>query len=241
MTPMCLVAADGVTTKTAQPSCGHITGAQIARRVVDAAISSSNNGAALVSELNADVASHFYPLGMNAAASPQPACVFACLRVHGDELLITQVGDVGVRINGRDLYLKPALIDTLTSSARAQYIHLTGDAQGGREFILPLLQAQSQYRNNAVHPLGYGVIDGGATPEKFVTTTAIALSDVRWVEIFTDGYPEAPAGASIEEWEQRYLEVTRRDPDRCKEYPATKTIDDRTVVIARVNRIHSDI
>jgi hypothetical protein len=237
-TPTCLVVADGVTTKTVNFLDSNITGAHVARRVADRVISSANTGAALVLELNADVKSHFSPHQADVPSNTRPACVFACLRIHDDELIITQVGDVGVRINGREIYLNPVLIDSLTSSARAHYIQLSGDSQGSREFILPLLRAQSQYRNNAPHPLGYGVIDGGVTPSKFVTTTAIALSDVQSVEIFTDGYPDAPSGVSIEEWEKRYLEVAEQDPDRCQQYPATKTADDRTVVIAGINREH---
>src|SRR4051812_9499341 len=74
-TPVCLVAADGVTTKAASSLGSHITGANIARRVADCAISSANTGPALVLELNANIKSHFYSQESDASSDTRPACV----------------------------------------------------------------------------------------------------------------------------------------------------------------------
>ena len=188
-----------------------------------------------MAELNAAVAALLQSHGVEADSGVRPGCVFSCLRIRDDRLIVTRVGDIGVRVNGGAISVNHALVDDLTSAARAHYIRATGDVAGGRNFILPLLQAQLAYRNNPEHPLGYGVIDGGVTPDKFVSTEVLALTDVRQIEVFTDGYPAAPvSGGGIEDWERRYRDVMEEDPDRCGTYPSTKANDDRTLIIADI-------
>lgn len=243
-TPNCLVVADGATAKTEFAIDPHRTGGEIVARIVaDSAVKSTQNGVDLVAELNYAVAAVLRDYGI--AALPQgpqtPSCVFACARICGDRLIVTQVGDVGIRINGPsgETLAVRNLIDDLTSAARAHYVRLTNDLAGSRGFILPLLQAQAAYRNNPGHPLGFGVIDGSATPDPFVVTRAFDLAGITTVEIYSDGYPQAPEQVSPLAWEDAYHGVIHRDPHRCLDFPSTKAIDDRTVIIAPVGQFEA--
>jgi len=231
----CLAVADGVTSKVATPG-GYPPGAGVeaARLAVNFALTSDLNGIELVSRINSEIRSL---RGFDGSTTVETACTFACARICGNAIAITQVGDVGVRVNGGEfLYLNHMIVDELTSAARAHYIELTGDVNGSRDFILPLLKAQAAYRNKADHPLGYGVIAGEETPGHFVRTILLDTAQVEAVEIFTDGYPALPAVASIDAWEQQYELAIGLDPDRCKEYRATKLKDDRTVLLAKLQK-----
>jgi hypothetical protein len=83
--------------------------------------------------------------------------------------------------------------------------------------------------------LGYGVIDGTPVPPAFVKTYTFPSADVQTLELFTDGYPALPATASIAAYEALYSQIQQEDPYRYQAYPATKTSDDRTVLIARAS------
>jgi len=233
-TPSAIVVADGATAKSIDASAPPpVPAGEVARLVAETAAASQLNGAELVAELNEAVAR------LARARPSQPSsCTLACVRLVDASLIITIVGDTSVRINGPSgtTYGERMIIDDLTSAARAHYIELTGDIDGSRDFILPLLSRQSTYRNNDGHPLGYGIIDGTETPARFVRTITLPLGSTEpcSVEVFTDGYAKLPDGATVADWERAFTEMVSDDPDRCRSFPSTKSKDDRTVVTARV-------
>jgi len=233
-TPSAIVVADGATAKSIGASAPPpVSAGEVARLVAEKAAASQLNGPELVAELNKAVAR------LASARSSQPSsCTLACVRLVDASLIITIVGDTSVRINGPSgmTYCERMIIDDLTSAARAHYIALTGDVDGSRDFIMPLLSRQSTYRNNDIHPLGYGIIDGTETPMRFVRTITLPLesSDPWSVEVFTDGYAKLPDGVDIADWEQAFTDTMAEDPDRCRSFPSTKSKDDRTIVTARV-------
>ena len=240
VTPSAIVVCDGATSKPVDGfAIAPIPAARVARIVTETASSSMLNGSELVAELNAAVARAVTASFVGSDVPPyQPAsCTLACARLFGETVVVTLVGDTSVRVNGPggDVYGDRVAIDELTTAARAHYIRLTGDIDGSRDFIMPLLSRQFQYRNSDTHPLGYGVIDGGRTPDKFIRTVTLPVSSVRSIEVFTDGYAKMPDAVTVDAWERAYAEMVDEDPDRCGAYPATKTRDDRTVVIASVS------
>jgi len=236
-----IAVADGATAKPADglaPS--PISAGRLAQFVADTAVASSLNGQALVDELNAAVA-RLTEAAFDVDPPPpfQPSsCTLACARIVDGRVELTIVGDTSIRVLGPHgaTYSGHALVDELTSAARAHYIELTGDVDGSRDFIMPLLSRQSLYRNNHRHPLGFGVIDGTATPSKFVRTITWPIDAAAdcTIEIFTDGYVKVPAGITVDDWERAHAQVVDEDPARCRTYPATKIKDDRTVVIATI-------
>ncbi len=232
-----IAVADGITAKNgAMIVEGRPVGRLIATAVAERAVGSLQTGRALADVLTDEARAVCERLGISSHSQPDtaPGCVVACAHIMVDKLVVTMVGDVGVRINGEMLIQSPATVDELTSTARAHYIALTGDIAGSRAFILPLLLAQSAYSNNSDHPLGFGVVTDTATPDKFVTVTEFDASSVETIELFTDGYPAIPDETSIEAWEAAYAAAVAADPHRCGEFKATKTKDDRTVLIADV-------
>jgi len=228
VTSTSMAVADGATTKHVEGGAvARISAGNVAQIVAETAAASSLNGTELVGDLNAVVArSSYHP----------SSCTLACVRLCGDTMVITMVGDTSVRVNGPNgtTYAHRMAIDELTAAARAHYIALTGDVNGSRDFIMPLLRMQSAYKNNETHPLGYGVIDGTCTPDRFIRTVTLPLASVQSVEVFTDGYAKLPDGITIADWELAYAEMIGEDPDRCLGFPATKPMDDRTVVTALI-------
>lgn len=156
-----------------------------------------------------------------------------CLKVINNKVNITIIGDSGLRVNGKT-YCTEMLVDDLTSNVRADYINKTGDIDGARDFLIPLLKNQLLYANNEKHPLGYGVIDGINVPNKFIKTYEFNLEDIDCLEFFTDGYMDTPKEiGSINAWEDIYEHIEKTDPDKCLKYKSTKTKDDRTILIAK--------
>jgi hypothetical protein len=242
VTSTAIVVADGATAKHIEgESVAPISAGNVARIVAETASASSLNGAELVAHLNAVVA-HFANKsfeGTGAAVYQSSSCTLACVRLCGDTLMITTVGDTSVRVNGPNgtTYCQRTAIDDLTTAARAHYVALTGDINGSRDFIMPLLRMQSAYKNNETHPLGYGVIDGTCTPDKFIRTVTSPLASVESVEVFTDGYAKLPDGLTVAHWERAFAEMIGEDPERCLTFPSTKSMDDRTVVTALIESI----
>jgi hypothetical protein len=149
-------------------------------------------------------------------------------------LIITQVGDSSFRINGDTVFKNDKNIDFLTANARKEYIRLTGDIAGSRNFIMPLLKTQHIYQNNPDSPLGYGSIDGTPVPSKFIRTYSFDRNEVRTLELVSDGYYGAfPEEISIGAYETLYKHIQQIDPNKCKKFASTKMNDDRTVAVVQ--------
>lgn len=231
---ICLVIADGATDKSGRKYDNKTGGELVSQIVVKECLSSNLNGIELVNHLNESVKKLYTDISiLNEIQNPKFrfTCGFICIRIVGDKILITYLGDLGFRINGSEIYQETKQIDIDNSEARSKYIRETNDVNGSRDHIMPLLLKQFEYQNNPQEPLGYGVIDGTHTPTKFVKSFEYDLGKIHTIELFSDGYFDVPQEASIEAWEKSFEKVEKEDPDKWKKYKSTKSKDDRTIVI----------
>jgi len=224
------IVCDGSTSKKDVLYDGKTGGEMASQLLLETAINCSLNGKELIDELSATLLSRRKELGAM-DDDVEFGAVLVCVRVVGDELIVTQVGDTAFRVNAQDEYTNSPLICDFMASTRAQYIQATGDVAGGREYILPLLETEHKYRNNAASPVGYGEVNGTPVPDKFVKTFTFKRSEVKTIEIYTDGYYAVPPKPTIEAFEQLHTQVEKEDPDKWKKYLSTKSRDDRTVMV----------
>ncbi len=225
---------DGVTDKSGKRYGGKTGGEIISKFILEKCLTAEKTGPALINYLNAAVADLYKKINPKAIkdSAYRFGCTLACARIKGGNLVITQVNDTAFRINGKKVYQpKDMLVDTLYSKFRSDYIKLTRDIAGSREFLLPLLKTQHRYQNDPRSRLGFGVVDGTKTPTKFIRTFKFPLWKVRTLEIFTDGYFAVPKSAAIKSWEDMHKTVEREDPHKYLKYKSTKSKDDRTVLI----------
>jgi len=233
-----IVLSDGATDKTgARYEQDTKTGGEVASRlVVEEALSTNLNGQELVDAVTERFRQYYQQYAPEAVVDPTRrfAATMVVARIVGLELVVTQVGDSSFRINGVDEFTNDKQIDKINSGLRAGYIKRTGDVPGGRKHILPRLQKQYKLQNNPDDELGYGAIDGSSVPAKFVKTFSFPLTDVRTLEVVTDGYFGAfPREVSIEAYEKLYEHIQQVDPHKIGEFASTKPDDDRTVLIAK--------
>lgn len=233
-----IVVADGASDVTGEKYKGK-TGGEIASSVVvKSCLSTTKNGYELIRILNQNLKEKFkkYTSGSEYDLASGPAATVVCARISKEEIVITQLGDTMFRINENRVYKDNKLIDELITGVRINYISKTNDLKHSRDLVIPLVKYQRRFlQNNKNHPLGYGVIDGGETPRKFIKAHKFKLQDVKTIEIFTDGYFAIPKKASIGAWEKMHQQVEKEDPYKYKKYKSTKPKDDRTIVVASAN------
>lgn len=230
----CFVIADGATDKSGKKYNGKTGGELVSRIVVKECLSTNLNGVKLVNYLNNKIQELYADLNIiDEIQDPKFrfTCGFICIRIIGNKILITYLGDLSYRINGSEIYQETKQIDNENSEARSKYIRETSDVNGSRDHIMPLLLKQFKYQNNPEEPLGYGVIDGTKTPSKFVKTFEYDLEKIHTIELFSDGYFDVPQEVLIEAWEKSFEKVEKEDPDKWKKYKSTKSKDDRTIAI----------
>jgi len=230
------VLSDGATDKSGKTYEGKTGGEIISQFVVKEALSSKLNGVELINFLNQRVSSLYSDLNITdiiGNAQFRFSCTIVVLRIVDDKLIITCVGDSGFRINGKEVYRDTKQVDIINAKERSKYILETNDISGSREYIMPLLLEQFEYQNNPNNSLGYGVIDGTNTPEKFIKVFQYSKDKIKTIEIFSDGYFLIPFESSISEWEKSFEYVEREDPYKFNQYKSTKAKDDRTVAIIR--------
>jgi len=228
------VIADGATDKSGKNYNGKTGGELVSRSIVKECLSTDLNGIKLVNHLNNKIKELYADLNITDEIQDPKfrfTCGFICIRVFGDKIVITYLGDLGFRINGSEIYQEKSQIDVDNSEARSKYIQETNDIDGSRNHIIPLLHKQFKYQNNPQDTLGYGVIDGTDTPAKFVKTFEYDLDKIHSIELFSDGYFDVPKEVSIEAWEKSFEKVEKEDPDKWKKYKSTKSKDDRTIAI----------
>jgi hypothetical protein len=103
-----------------------------------------------------------------------------------------------------------------------------------------IVHAQGAYQNDASTVLGYSALDGFDVPLQLVRFERLPRSEVRTIELFTDGYFKPGEAFGVAAWEQAFQEVERDDPEKVKLYlsakgsTATQWADDRTYVGVRL-------
>lgn len=232
------IVADGATDKSRRLYENKTGGELISHLVVEACLSTDANGVDLVDLLNKKVAEFYKKLGIeDLIQDPKNrfGCGFILVRLVKNKLVITYSGDLGFRVNRVEVYQEVKQVDIDNANERSKYILQTGDLQGSRAHIMPLLLKQFDYQNNSSHKLGYGVIDGTTTPAKFVKQFDWKKENVRTLELFTDGYFAIPKGTTIEDWEKLHEQIEKEDPYKFKKYKSTKSKDDRTIMVINFN------
>ena len=230
------VIADGATDKSGRTYDNKTGGELVSRIVVQECLSTNLNGTDLVKYLNKKIRKLYDKLDiLEEIKDPRFrfTCGFTCARLEYNKLIITDLGDLGLRINGVEVHQEKKQIDIDNSEERSKYIRKTNDIKGSRDHIMPLLLKQFKYQNNPQEPLGYGVIDGTETPSKFVKTLEYDVDKIKTIELFSDGYFDIPQDVSVEAWEKLFEKVEKEDPDKWKKYKSTKSKDDRTIAIIR--------
>ncbi len=180
----------------------------------------------------------------------KPYASFAAATRVGEKIYITQVGDIGFRINGGPVHEDPKTIDGMHATMRIAAMK-KAEAEGksfeeqlvaGEDAIRPSLREQvSRYQNQPrERRLGYGAIDGDHVHDKFVRVFTVDVKDVQTLEMYSDGYFKPALDATIDSWEQAFQEVEAEDPYKLRRYasvkgsiPGVRPTDDRTVLIAR--------
>ncbi|RJQ36915.1 hypothetical protein C4559_04240 [Candidatus Microgenomates bacterium] len=232
------------------------SGAQFAAeavRIVLLNTNSSVNGAELVGKITEKLNERIDKIGfrevVNKNPLARPAALFSCARITGEEITITALGDVGVKVNGKVVHSQSFETEEAMAEKRIQAMqkaykknpHLSADElfKIGVEAISRALKQQYKYFNNSNSELGLGIIDGNVVPEKFIKVYKFDLRDVKSIEIFSDGYFILPDTQEIKDWERGFTEGEEADPLRWRKYPAVKGAfkdnfsDDRTILIVK--------
>ena len=193
------------------------------------------------------------PNGAEALYADDAAAVGAVLHVPSRR--IVRVGDVSVGLNGW-FTQRRFLGERIAAEARAALLWSCLDEgrsvddlleqDVGRSMVLPLLRAQSRWRNREGSLFGHAVLDGFGTPPAMIDV--IELSDERVdVVLATDGYPYMDLWASLADTERSLAERFENDPLRLGPPPGTKGkrrwdygYDDRTFVRVAVEAAGSE-
>lgn len=177
-----------------------------------------------------------------------PAALFTSARIVEDKIIITALGDVFCRLNGKIIHSYRFTTEELMIEKRIQAMKKAKEKDPsisdenllavGKEVIEEDLKEQvRKYFNNPNSELGLGLINGESVPDKFIKTYTLDLKDVKTLELFSDGYFISPAIPEIESWEKAFFKGEKEDPLRWGKYPAVKGAtkdmfsDDRTIVI----------
>lgn len=229
------VVADGATDKSGKLYNGKTGGEILSCLISSICLETRLTGVKLVKKLTEECAA-FYKKNNRLALTNgfyRFAASFVCARLMKDKLIVTQVGDSAFRTNRKNIYLNTWSVGALASELRARYIQTTADIKGSRQFILPLLKAEYVFYNHSKSPAGWGVINGTPVPKKFIKIYHFPIKSINSLEIFSDGYYDIPKGMEVKDWEQIYKRIEKEDPYKYKNYKATKTKDDRTIMVVQ--------
>ncbi len=182
-----------------------------------------------------------------------PAALFTAARIVKDKVIVTALGDVACRINGKIIHACYFETERLMTIKRILQMRKAKkknpsisdeELQGiGRLAIQEDLKEQVRnYFNNPNSELGLGIINGDPVPDKFIKTYTFNLKDIKTLELFSDGYFVLADNAEIESWEKAFFAGEKEDPLRWSKYPAVKAAsknmfsDDRTIVVINLAR-----
>lgn len=229
------IVVDGATDKSGKTWNEKTGGQLVSELVAKSCLNSNLIGSKLVNQLNKEVRKLYEEIGKEDFDDPinRFTCGFVLGRINGDKIIITYLGDLGFRINGEIVYQEIKKVDIENAEKRSEYIKRTGNVDLSRDYIMQDIINQFEYQNNQNHELGYGVIDGTETPEKFVRVFEFNKSKIQLLEFFSDGYFEIPGGTTKDDWENIHYIVERLDPDKYLKYKSTKSKDDRTLMIIK--------
>lgn len=180
-----------------------------------------------------------------------PAALFTSARIVKDKVIITALGDVFCRLNGKVIHSCYFKTEELMIAKRIQAMRSAKEEDPsisdenltviGKEAIKEDLKEQVRnYFNNPDSELGLGIINGDNVPDKFIKTYTFDLKDLKTLELFSDGYFILPVLSEIESWEKAFFSGEKEDPLRWSKYPSVKAAsknmfyDDRTIIV--VNR-----
>lgn len=183
-----------------------------------------------------------------------PAALFTVVRIVGDQVIITAIGDISCRINSKvihndnikseDLMMKKRILAMKKAKNKSPFIRDEELIKIGKQAIAEDLKFQvKNYFNNPNSDLGFGIIDGKEVPEKFIKRYTYDLRSIQTLELFSDGYYILPHSSDINLWEEKFFEGEKEDPLRWKNYPSVKTSsssqfsDDRTILIANFKKL----
>ena len=230
---------DGATAKTGDLIDGVRPGAFAARVLSDVVrgLEPSSTATNAIRRMTEQLA---YTLEASAPGSERPSASVAIYSVARRE--IWMVGDCQVIVDGQ-LFAQTKRVDEIAAAARSEYLAaelLLGaqydellESDPGRDFIMPLLNAQAAFRNGAKGDrYSYGAIDGTEVPDWFVTVHSVKHGEV---VIATDGYPLLKP--TLEESERALSRILSQDPLLIGQFQSTKglrpgnqSFDDRAYV-----------
>lgn len=229
--------------------------AKFATDVVKNVLSSTSPGingkaliAAITKELNKEIDREGIRDIVRKTKEACPAALFISARIVGDRIIITALGDVSCRLNGKIIHACHFKTEELMIAKRIQAMKKAKKKNPsisdeelqiiGRLAIQADLKEQViKYFNNPNSELGLGIINGEVVPDKFIKTYTFDLKDVKTLELFSDGYFILPKVAEIKSWEEAFFKGEKEDPLRWDKYPAVKGVmqdmysDDRTILI----------
>ena len=257
------VIADGSTSKNKAVSelieqTYGATGGRIAAEIATEGVKNTDlNGKELVGYINAKIreaSRKFSPSGE--PLENIMATTLAAARIERDtrEIVVTQVGDTAFRAtfsnDSQMWFIEERKIDVLDAVARSKAVRAALEAGEsdeeamvqGRAAIADSLGRQVvHYWNNPDSEYGMGYIAGSEVPDKFINVYRFSAEDIKTIEFMSDGYlygsrDEFPQGSTIQVWEDYITRVHEEDPYKYERYPATKPIDDRTIIISHLEQ-----
>jgi len=152
------------------------------------------------------------------------------------------VGDCQGIVN-ENYFCNKKTVDKILANVRSLYIDIEfqkgrnimefQEFDDSREFIKPLLKAQSFLQNNQNSEYGYAIIDGFDIDNKNITI--IKVTESNEIILASDGYPVLQR--TLEQSEKKLKSILSEDPLLCKKYKSTKGVmrghisfDDRSYI-----------
>lgn len=180
--------------------------------------------------------------------SPNDRCIASAVLFSKARAELWFIGDCQALVDGAHI-TSAKLVDDITGNARAMFLESSLRAgqtladfekhDTGRDYILPLLQAQSYFQNsNTPSEFNYVVLDGFLT--NFSGAKVVTLpADAKEVILASDGYPEL--FPTLLESEQALQKILAEDPLLFRKYksakglqPGNSSFDDRTYIRIKV-------
>jgi hypothetical protein len=104
-------------------------------------------------------------------------------------------------------------------------------------FLRGGIQTQYRFSNDPDSPLGFDTLNGGVPRRGELLDIARPKTEVRSIEIFTDGYPDIPDAVSAAAWEDAFARAEAEDLHKIGRFATVKGttaaeyFDDRTVIV----------